>query len=291
MAELALLQELQPFAARDADHLKEIAQQRQARIDELARLETQLSELRQVAGPDDPLKIHSAQESALLAELEERSRSLAPYRLSDDDRESIEQIVRELETEARYHKQAAAELRKQCEDLSDGWSRLPVLTERVAGLRRHLAEWQRWESAFRRIRQVIDRLPELPDLAATGPETEAAIYLERITAGRWARLHFDPIDAEFKLYDQQAGLWVRADRDHAAIHSTVELAYRLSLLERATSETRLPIWIVEPFNEMPQTMADATAAVLAEVAAKRQVVLLCRQRPQVRWPEGVAQPG
>jgi hypothetical protein len=291
LAELALRQKLQPFGARDAEHLRDIVQQRQARREELEDLETRQSELRRVAGTDDPLRIHSAQESALLAELEERSRSLAPYRLSDSDRESIEQMVHELETEARYQKQAAAELRKQCEDLSDGWSRLPVLTERVAGLRRHLAEWQRWESAFRRIRQVIDRLPDIPDLSAPGPEAGAAGFLERITAGRWTRLHFDPVEAEFKLYDQQAGLWVRADRDHATMRSTVELAYRLSLVEQAAAETRLPLWILEPFRELPQAMADATAAVLAEVAARRQVVLVCRQEPQVQWPEGAARRG
>jgi hypothetical protein len=286
LAELAYTQLLRPFGVRDVQHLREKGQAQQDWYGDFERATEELVYLRKLSGTDDTLKIHSARESAELAELEQKCREFAPYRLSDTDRESVEQMVHELEGEARCQKEAAVEIKRQCEKLAEGWSDLPLMTERVAALRQRLADWQRWEAAFRRIREVIDRLPDIPDLQAPGPEIRAAEYLTRLTAGRWTKLHYDPVASEFKIYDTQSGMWIHADRDNPAVRSTVDLAYRLCLVEDEMNKVRLPVWIIEPFEELPDTMMEATAKLLTEVAQRRQVVLLCRQKPALRWPSG-----
>lgn len=286
LAELSYRQTLMPFAARDTQHLREKAAQQ---AEWLARFEgaTQdLAHLRKVSGTDDTLKIHSAQESAELAELEQRCRELAPYRLSEPDRQNVEAMVQELEGEARVQKEAATEIRLQCEQLAGGWSDLPRLSERVAGLRLKLAEWRRWEEAFQILKRVVDKLPDIPDVPMAGPEVRASALLVRLTAGRWSKLHYDPGTSEFKLFDEQSGLWIHADRGNPAIRSTVDLAYRLCLLEDEQLSIRLPLCISEPFDELPEAMSAACASVLTEVSQRRQVVLLCRMAPAVRWPEG-----
>jgi hypothetical protein len=287
LAELSYRQMLKPFGARDTKHLRQKAEEQvawQARLDQATE---ELAHLRKISGTDDTLSMHSARESSELAELEQRCRELAPYRLSESDRLNVEQMVQELEGEARCQQEAALEIRAQCEQLTAGWSDLPLLSERVAGLRLKLAEWKRWEDAFRQLHLAVNRLPDVPDLPAPGPEARASAYLARLTAGRWTRLHCDPAASAFKLYDEQSALWIRADRENPAIRSTVDLAYRLCLLEDESLSMRLPLWILEPFEELPETMSTACAALLAEVAQRRQVVLLCRQLPKVRWPEGV----
>jgi hypothetical protein len=286
LCELGYMQVLRPYGARNLDHLKQKDAEQKEWQAAFEALRAELAEVRKQSGTDDSLTLHSAAESTQLAQLQEQCRAQAPYRLQDADRAAVEQMVHDLEAEARYQKEAAAELQKQCESLSAGWSSTAELTEQVSQLRRRLAEWQRWEKAFRRIREVIDRLPDIPDLAAQGPVTAAASYLQRITAGRWTKLHFDPIDAEFKIFDREAGLWIRADRENPAVNSTVDLAYRLSLIESHADAAQLPLWLEEPFAELPETMATATAGILAEAAGSRQVVLICRQKPQVQWPEG-----
>lgn len=286
LAELSYRQMLMPFDARDVQHLREKADAQVAWQVSLDHATEELAHLRKISGTDDSLKIHSATESAELAELEQRCRELAPYRLSEADRQNVEQMAQELEGEARCQKEAASEIRSQCEQLSSGWADLPRLSERVAALRLKLAEWRRWEGAFRCLRDVVDKLPEIPDLAGPGPEARASAYLARLTAGRWTRLIYDPQATEFKLFDEQSGLWIHADRENPAIRSTVDLAYRLCLIEDESLPMRLPVWISEPFLELPDTMSAACAALLTDVAQRRQVVLLCRQIPKVRWPEG-----
>lgn len=286
LAELAYRQTLLPFAARDTQHLQEKVTQQ---AEWLARFETatqELAQLRRLSGTDDSIMIHSARESTELAELEQRCRELAPYRLSESDRQNVEQTVQELEGEARVQKEAASEIRSQCEHLAAGWSDLPRLSERVSGLRLKLAEWRRWEEAFRELKRVVDRLPDIPDVPMAGPEARASANLARLTAGRWTRLHYDPAATEFKLFDEQGGLWIRADRGNPAIRSTVDLAYRLCLLEDEQLSIRLPLCVNEPFEELPEAMSAACAAVLSEVSQRRQVILLCRLAPNVRWPEG-----
>jgi hypothetical protein len=286
LAELAYTQLLRPYGVRDVRHLQEKSQAQQDWYREFERATEELAHLRKLSGTDDTLKIHSTSQSAELGEMEQKCRELAPYRLSDVDRESVEQMVHELEGEARCQKEAAVEIKRQCEQLAEGWSELPLMAERVAVLRRRLADWQRWEAAFRRVREVIERLPNIPDLQAQGPEFRAAEYLARLTAGRWTKLHYDPVASEFKIYDTQSGMWIRADRDNPAVQSTVDLAYRLCLVEDDVNRVRLPVWITEPFAELPDAMKEATAKLLTEVAQRRQVVLLCRQKPAVRWPGG-----
>lgn len=285
LAELAYRQLLLPFGARDVQHLHEKSEKQKAWQAELDRVTEELARLRKISGTDDSLKLNSASESTELAELEQRCRELAPYRLSESDRQNVEQMVQDLEGEARCQKEAAAEIRSQCEQLASGWSELPRLSERVAGLRLKLAEWRRWEAAFRHIREVVDKLPEIPDLTSTAPEARASNYLSRLTAGRWTKLHYDPAASGFKLFDEQSGLWIHADRENPAIRSTVDLAYRLCLLEAENLPVRLPILISEPFEELPERMSTACAELLAEVAQRRQVILLCRQLPVVKWPE------
>jgi len=286
LAELSYRQTLMPFGARDTQHLREKAGQQAEWLARFENATQDLAHLRKVSGTDDTLKIHSAQESAELAELEQRCRELAPYRLSEPDRQNVEQMVQELDGEARVQKEAAQEIRSQCEHLAGGWSDLPRLSERVAGLRLKLAEWRRWEEAFKTLKRVVDKLPDIPDVPMAGPEVRASSFLARLTAGRWTRLHYDPGAAEFKLFDEQGGMWIRADRGNPAIRSTVDLAYRLCLLEDERLSMRLPLFISEPFEELPEAMSSACAGVLTEVSQRRQVVLLCRMAPAVRWPEG-----
>jgi hypothetical protein len=286
LAELSYRQMLMPFEARDVQHLREKFEAQAAWHAAFNQATQELAHLRKISGTDDTLKIHSAKESAELAELEQRCRELAPYRLSEADRQNVEQMVQDLEGEARCQKEAAGEIRAQCEHLAAGWADLPLLSERVSALRLKLAEWRRWETAFRRIREVVDHLPQISDLAGPGPEVRASAYLARLTAGRWTRLQYDLAASEFKLFDEQSGLWIHADRENPAFRSTVDLAYRLCLIEDETLPLRLPVWISEPFDELPDAMSTACAGLLAEVAQRRQVVLLCRQVPQVRWPEG-----
>jgi hypothetical protein len=285
LAELAYRQSLMPFGARDTQHLREKAEAQKEWLARFERTTEELAHLRKVSGTDDSIKIHSARESAELAELEQRCRELAPYRLSEADRLNVEQMVQELEGEARCQKEAASEIRAQCEQLASGWSDLPRLSERVAGLRLKLAEWRRWEEAFRQILRVVDRLPDVPDVPMAGPEALASSYLARLTANRWTKLHYDPAAEQFRLFDEGSGLWIHADRGNPAIRSTVDLAYRLCLLEDEQVGIRLPLCVVEPFEELPEAMSAACASVLTEVAQRRQVLLLCRQAPKVRWPE------
>jgi len=286
LAEMAHTQILRPHGARDAAHLHERAEiQRKKQEESLARVE-ELARLRELSGNGDVIHMRDARGSKEIAELEQRCREVAPYRMTDVDRVAVETMVQNLESEALYHKEAATELQRQCAQLSKGWSDLPVLTEQVAALRRRLAEWRRWQKAFSRIRDVIDKLPDIPDLAAPGSEVRAADYLRQITAGRWTKLQYDPIENEFKIFDHEASMWIRADRDNPAVRSTVDLAYRLCMLGDPTLAATLPIWLEEPFAELPDAMADATARLLTEAAQTRQVVMLCRQRPTVRWPEG-----
>jgi len=286
LAELAYTQVLRPHGARDVAHLRECEEiQHKEQEEFLARVE-ELARLRELSGNSDILNMRDARQSSDLAELEQRCREVAPYRMTDVDRAAAEKMVEDLESEALYQKEAATELQRQCTQLSTGWSNLPVLTEQVAALRRRLAEWRRWEKAFRRIRDVMDKLPDIPDLAAPGPEAGAAGYLRQITAGRWTKLQYDPIENEFKIFDHEASMWIRADRDNPAVRSTVDLAYRLCMLGDSALAATLPIWLEEPFAELPDAMAEATASLLTEAAQTRQVVMLCRQRPTVRWPEG-----
>jgi hypothetical protein len=288
LAELALLGHLRPFGRSSSAELASRAavvtewwSVYDAACDELQRL-------RQYSGTDDTLAEQNHVESARLAELEQRCRELAHYRLSEADRHTVETMIQDLESEARYQKEAATVLQKQCEELSEGWADLPHAVEQVAELRMRLAEWQRWERAFRRMREVIDQLPELPEQGGS-PQERAAAYLEQITAGRWTELRIDSESGDFRLHDRDAGLWIRADRENPAVRSTVHLAYRLALLEQANSPVHLPIWLEEPFAELPDGMAEATAKLLADVARQRQVVLFCRERPAIQWPEGTLQ--
>lgn len=286
LAELGYRQTLMPFGARDTQHLSEKAAEQAAFLKRYQSATAELAHLRQISGTEDSITIHAAQESAVLAELEQRCRELAPYRLAEADHANVEQMVQELEGEARCQKEAAQQIRAQCEQMAGGWADLPQLSEQVSALRWKLAEWRRWEAAFSQIKRVVDRLPDVPDVPMAGPEALASSFLSRLTGGRWTRLHYDPAATEFKLYDEQSGLWIRADHDNPTIRSTVDLAYRLCLLEDERVSVRLPLYVNEPFDELPETMSTACASVLAEVSQRRQVVLLCRQAPRVRWPEG-----
>jgi hypothetical protein len=288
LAELALLQQFRPFGLGSSADLAVRAEAVDAwwvTYDAACR---ELQEFRRRSGTDDAFAVQSPVESTRLAELEQRCRDLAHYRLSEADRQSIEAMIQGLESEARYQKEAAQVLQKQCEELSKGWSDLPRATEQVSELRTRLAEWQRWERAFLRMREVIDQLPDLPRESG-GAEELAAAYLERITAGRWTELRIDGESGDFRLHDRDNGLWISADRDNPAVRSTVHLAYRLALLEKAKLPVHLPLWVEEPFAELPDGMAEAAAGLLSETARKRQVVLFCRERPAVRWPEGTLQ--
>jgi len=287
LAELASMQHLRPLDASSSVAVAARAEAVELWWAEYAAATDELQRLRQMAGTDDALTVHSTSDSARLAELEQRCREVAHYRLSDADRQTVEQMVQDLENEARYQKEAALVLQTQCQELSQGWGDLPGAVEKVSALGTRLAEWQRWERAFRRMREVIDSLPNIPPDGGAGPEQRAAAYLERITAGRWTELRIDSESGGFKLHDRDAGLWIHADRENPAVRSTVHLAYRLAILESAPAPVNLPIWLEEPFAELPEGMAEATARLLAETARHRQVVLICRQRPSVNWPEGV----
>jgi hypothetical protein len=291
LAESASMQHLRPLGAGSSVALAARAETVELWWAEYEAAAGELQRLRQMAGTDDALTVHDTPDSSRLAELEQRCREFAHYRLSEADRQTVEQMVQNLENEARYQKEAALVLQKQCRELSLGWGDLPGAIEKVSALRTRLAEWQRWERAFRRVREVIDSLPDIPPDDARGPEQRAAAYLERITAGRWTELRIDVETGGFKLHDRDAGLWIHADRENPAVRSTVHLAYRLAVLESAPEPVKLPIWLEEPFAELPEGMAEATACLLAETARQRQVVLICRQRPSVNWPEGELRQG
>jgi hypothetical protein len=291
LAELASMQHLRKFAATTSQALAARADEVELWWSSYEAAAVEIQRLRQLSGTDDTLGLQDASESTRLGELEQQCREVAHYRLSDTDRHTVEQMVEELENEARYQKEAAAVLQKQCQELSQGWGNLPDAIEQVSALRNRLAEWQRWERAFRRMREVIDALPDVPSDHTESPEARAALYLERITAGRWTELRVDMESGGFKLHDRDAGLWIHADRENPAVRSTVHLAYRLAVLESAPTPVQLPLWLEEPFDELPEGMAEATAGLLAETARQRQVVLICRQRPAINWPEGMLHQG
>lgn len=287
VAELTLLQLLRPHSARDITHLKQLASEQ---VETLARLEamsTRLAELRVISKTDDAVSRHSATETAVLADTQERCRMLASYRLDPADRDTIAKQVEDLRMDATARKQAAMVLKEECKALQSGWSDVSVLAERVAKLQMRLSEWRRWEKAFRALNDVIDGLPNVPDAHDDKDDSPIELYLKRISAGRWSRLLYDSDSGIYKVFDHEADLWVHADPDNPTIISSVNLACRLGMLDREPQSSRMPLWLVEPFNELPDLMARATAELLAEVSEGRQVVMLCRRMPAVSWPPGV----
>lgn len=291
MAELALAQHLHPFGAADMRDLTRRADNASQWYRQYEAMQEELASLRRLSGTDDGVGALSSTESTQLAALQERCRELSHLRLNDADREHLEKAIEDLEVEARYQKKAAEVLQKQCEELAAGWSGLAENVEKVSELRTRLAEWQRWEAAFKRMREVVDHLPNVPENVQAPVESEASAYLSRLTAGRWSELRFDPITAEFRLFDGQTGLWIRADHENPAVRVVVDLALRLSILNEPNVSARLPLWIEEPFSDLPEKMANSVAEVLAEVSRQRQVVMICRERPRVRWPEGAGVQG
>lgn len=287
VAELALLQLLRPYSARDIAHLKQLAREQLESLARLEEMSTRLAELRTISKTDDAISRHSATETAVLADSQERCRMLAPYRLDPADRDTIAKQVEDLRMDATARKQAAMELKEQCKALQSGWSDVSVLAERVAKLKMRLSEWRRWEKAFRALNDVIDGLPNVPDTHDDGDDSPMEHYLKRISAGRWSRLLYDSDGGTYKVFDHEADLWIRADPDNPTIISSVNLACRLGMLDRVTQSSRMPLWLVEPFDELPDPMARATAELLAEVSEGRQVVMLCRRMPHVDWPAGV----
>jgi hypothetical protein len=269
LAELALAQHLRPFGASDMDDLTRRADNAQQWYRQYESMQQELASLRKQSGTDDGLQSLSSAESTQLALLQDRCRELSHFRLSDSDREHLEKVIEDLEVEARYQQKAAEVLQKQCEELAAGWSDLAENTEKVAELRTRLAEWQRWEAAFKRMREVVDQLPNVP---------------ENVQG-------YDPISAEFRLFDGQTGLWIKADHENPAVRVVVDLALRLSILHSPTAPARLPLWVQEPFADLPEKMTNSIAEVLTEVSRQRQVVMICRERPHVRWPEGAGVQG
>lgn len=287
VSELSLLQLLRPHSARDIVHLKHSAR---GQVEALARLESmssKLVDLRAISKTDDAISRHSAAEAAVLADAQALCRRLAPYQMEPSARETVVKQVEDMEMEAKARQQAAGELKEQCEMLQSGWSDVSVLAEKVSKLKIRLSEWRRWDKAFRALHEVIDRLPGVSDALATEDDSQVAVYLKRISAGRWSQIQYDSDRKAYRVFDHDADLWIRADPDNPTVISSVNLACRLGMLDLLPQSSRMPLWLVEPFDELPEAMATATAALLAEVSLGRQVVMLCRRVPRVAWPAGV----
>ncbi|MFN8520606.1 MAG: AAA family ATPase [Chloroflexota bacterium] len=150
-----------------------------------------------------------------------------------------------------------------------------LLAERIPALEEQLAAMER------RVR-VYDLTLATLDVAEGDTVKQAARYLEermgddvaRITDGRYRQVRVDEHDLSFEVWSPELPGWVAVQQLSEGTLDQVYLAARLGLVRQVTQGRRPPLIFDDPFVTFDDDRAARSAAVLKDLAADHQVLLL-----------------
>jgi len=102
-------------------------------------------------------------------------------------------------------------------------------------------------------------------------EERSSHYLARMTAGRYAQLDLAENWPEIRLQSEEGGL-VSPEKLSTGTVDQVYLALRLGVADLLSHQAKLPLILDDPFVNFDEERLNHTLAILAELAAERQII-------------------
>lgn len=191
--------------------------------------------------------------------------------------------LREQAMRALQETQAEREAAIQDEGLAQGRvDQNEVDAERVALLAECIPVLERQLAVMERRVRVYDLALATLDVAEGDTVKQAARYLEermgddvaRITDGRYRQVRVNEHDLSFEVWSPELPGWVAVQQLSEGTLGQVYLAARLGLVRQVTQDRRPPLIFDDPFVAFDDDRATRSAALLKEMAADHQVLLL-----------------
>lgn len=263
----------------DVDSAEKLLTGEQARRQEIATLEVQVSAL--LAG-QSPAQVQELRDRAAM-EIEQKTaalEALGPLATDARARERLEAEVRE--------RHAAVERARDAEAASAARvDANPVDAEQVAGEAERLATWREQLAALQRRVRVYERTLALIEQAESGTMRKATRFLEgqvgrdlaRLTGGRYQRVAIDDQTLDLLVFAPDRGDWIPAARLSKGTVDQLFLTARLGLVRLVTQGRRPPLILDDPFVTFDDTRASRAAILLRELSTDFQVIYLtCSNR-------------
>jgi uncharacterized protein YhaN len=260
---LPALADAEDLLARQAEHT--------GRIERLA------AQLDGLVGKEPPETLASTRDTAAL-EIEQKTHALealGPIAKEPRARERLEVEVAELEASVERARDDEANARARVENNTVDSEQVAGHSERLAGWREQLAILQRRARVYERTLSEIELAEQATMRTATRfLERQMVADIERITGGRYRRVHVDDRNLDIRVHAPEKDGWVDVRSLSPGTLDLVYLAARLGLVRLVTGNRRPPLVLDDPFISLDDDRARRALGLLREIAKDFQVIYL-----------------